>query len=150
MSHIIFLNFRKWASIKCRACQSRRIPTAHSSSSLISTTKTLNMFNLSRTHIVSALTMLCLATVSSGALIKARGTVSPSLHECPKMKTNPATINQEASVNVEVCAGRIGVGCVDIPIGSDACTDLTGGFTFLNKQISNVVVPSGFVCTFFE
>ncbi|KAJ4469569.1 hypothetical protein J3R30DRAFT_3713787 [Lentinula aciculospora] len=41
-------------------------------------------------------------------------------------------------------------GCVTIPVVSDDCKDLTGGLSFLNKEISNVVVPAGFVCSFYE
>ncbi|KJA28545.1 hypothetical protein HYPSUDRAFT_33970 [Hypholoma sublateritium FD-334 SS-4] len=89
------------------------------------------MFKLSSTYIVSALAMLCLAqTVSCAAVIKARGT--------------------DASVNVEVCTGPVGTGCVSIPVGSDDCNDLDGGLVFLNKEITSAVIPGGLVCTFFE
>ncbi|KJA28548.1 hypothetical protein HYPSUDRAFT_197397 [Hypholoma sublateritium FD-334 SS-4] len=74
--------------------------------------------------------MLYLATVSSAAVIEARGA--------------------DASVNVEVCTGPVGTGCVDIPVGSDDCVNLNGGFVFLNKEISTAVIPDGLVCTFFE
>ncbi|KAJ6622976.1 hypothetical protein B0H10DRAFT_1944280 [Mycena sp. CBHHK59/15] len=41
-------------------------------------------------------------------------------------------------------------GCVIIPVVSDTCINFTGGLSFLNKEVSNVQVPGGFVCTFFE
>ncbi|PPQ83901.1 hypothetical protein CVT25_000696 [Psilocybe cyanescens] len=50
---------------------------------------------------------------------------------------------------VEVCTGNIGTGCVTIPVVSDSCVNFTGGLSFLNKESSAVVVPGGFVCTFF-
>ncbi|KAJ3897998.1 hypothetical protein F5879DRAFT_813243, partial [Lentinula edodes] len=40
--------------------------------------------------------------------------------------------------------------CVTIPVVSDVCTDLTGGLSFLNQEISVIVVPDGFVCSFYE
>ncbi|KJA13001.1 hypothetical protein HYPSUDRAFT_195902 [Hypholoma sublateritium FD-334 SS-4] len=88
------------------------------------------MFKLS-----STLAMIYLATVSLAApgpavSIKARGA--------------------DASVNVEVCTGNPGTGCVSIPIGSDSCNNLDGGLVFLNKEISSAIVPGGIVCTFFE
>ncbi|KAJ7491395.1 hypothetical protein B0H11DRAFT_2008918 [Mycena galericulata] len=54
--------------------------------------------------------------------------------------------------NVTFCTGSISPpdGCVDIQAGSDTCVDFTGGLTFLNKEVSNVEIPDGFVCTFFE
>ncbi|PPQ89316.1 hypothetical protein CVT25_000129 [Psilocybe cyanescens] len=54
-----------------------------------------------------------------------------------------------ATPNVEVCTGNIGTGCVNIPVGSDACINFTGGLSFLDKESSAVVVPGGFVCSFF-
>ncbi|KAJ7279384.1 hypothetical protein C8J57DRAFT_1464810 [Mycena rebaudengoi] len=51
-----------------------------------------------------------------------------------------------------VCSGSLNPrnGCVDIPINSDDCHSLTGGLSFLNDEISNALVPAGFVCTFFD
>ncbi|KAF8147853.1 hypothetical protein B0H34DRAFT_803234 [Crassisporium funariophilum] len=53
--------------------------------------------------------------------------------------------------NVIVCTGTLAPmnGCVTIPVGSDTCTSFTGGFSFLNKEVSNARIPDGFVCTFF-
>ncbi|KAJ7935822.1 hypothetical protein B0H13DRAFT_1853933 [Mycena leptocephala] len=36
------------------------------------------------------------------------------------------------------------------PVVSDSCTSFTGGLSFLNKELSWVQVPGGFICTFFE
>ncbi|KAJ7784024.1 hypothetical protein B0H14DRAFT_2474120 [Mycena olivaceomarginata] len=36
------------------------------------------------------------------------------------------------------------------PTVSDTCVNLTGGLSFLNKEISTATVPGGFVCTFFQ
>ncbi|KAF8825754.1 hypothetical protein HHX47_DHR6000012 [Lentinula edodes] len=57
-----------------------------------------------------------------------------------------------APATITACSGTINPpnGCVDIPVVSDDCTDLTGGLSFLNKEISNVEVPAGFVCSFYE
>jgi hypothetical protein len=41
-------------------------------------------------------------------------------------------------------------GCINIPINSDDCHSFTGGFSFLNDEVSAAIVPAGFVCTFFE
>ncbi|KAJ7585982.1 hypothetical protein C8J56DRAFT_112857 [Mycena floridula] len=51
-----------------------------------------------------------------------------------------------------VCSGSINprLGCVDIVVASDNCINLTGGLTFLNKEISSASVPAGFACTLFE
>ncbi|KAJ3727428.1 hypothetical protein C8R42DRAFT_707212 [Lentinula raphanica] len=57
-----------------------------------------------------------------------------------------------APATITVCAGTINPpnGCVTIPVVSDECTDFTGGLSFLNKEVSNVQVPDGFVCSFYE
>ncbi|KAJ7279388.1 hypothetical protein C8J57DRAFT_1712464 [Mycena rebaudengoi] len=41
-------------------------------------------------------------------------------------------------------------GCVDLPIVNDECINFTGGLDFWNDEISNALVPAGFVCTFFD
>ncbi|KAJ7804300.1 hypothetical protein B0H14DRAFT_2884931 [Mycena olivaceomarginata] len=41
-------------------------------------------------------------------------------------------------------------GCAAVPTVSDICVNLTGGLSFLNKEISTATVPGGFVCTFFQ
>ncbi|KAJ3926138.1 MAG: hypothetical protein NXY57DRAFT_1065168 [Lentinula lateritia] len=51
---------------------------------------------------------------------------------------------------ITACSGLPSNGCVTIPVVSDVCTDLTGGLSFLNQEISAVVVPDGFVCSFYE
>ncbi|KAJ6540510.1 hypothetical protein B0H19DRAFT_959765 [Mycena capillaripes] len=50
------------------------------------------------------------------------------------------------------CSGSIDPpdGCVTIPIVSDSCINLIGGFSGLNKEISWVQVPSGFACIYFK
>jgi hypothetical protein len=53
-------------------------------------------------------------------------------------------------VTVTVCTDGVGVGCVTIPSVSSTCVNLSGGLTFLNKQISTATVPGGFVCSFFQ
>ncbi|KAJ7342560.1 hypothetical protein DFH08DRAFT_703980, partial [Mycena albidolilacea] len=40
--------------------------------------------------------------------------------------------------------------CAPVPTVSDTCVNLTGGLSFLNKEISTATLPSGFVCTFFQ
>ncbi|KAJ7738900.1 hypothetical protein B0H14DRAFT_2991405 [Mycena olivaceomarginata] len=60
----------------------------------------------------------------------------------------PSTVCARATVTV--CSGGVGVGCAAIPTVSDTCVNLTGGLSFLNKEISTVTVPGGFVCTFFQ
>ncbi|KAJ7691488.1 hypothetical protein B0H16DRAFT_1486755 [Mycena metata] len=62
----------------------------------------------------------------------------------------PATPSPEASVTIEICSGSCPTGGVTVPVVSDACINLTGGLSFLNKEISSAVVPGGFVCTFFQ
>ncbi|KAJ7766272.1 hypothetical protein B0H14DRAFT_3592631 [Mycena olivaceomarginata] len=63
------------------------------------------------------------------------------------MPIGPVT---EIPVTVTVCSGGVGVGCANVPTVSDACVNLIGGLTFLNKEISTAVVPGGLVCTFFQ
>ncbi|KAJ7186122.1 hypothetical protein C8R46DRAFT_1062537 [Mycena filopes] len=67
----------------------------------------------------------------------------------PAAETKP---NPLASPTVTVCSGSINPpsGCLTLPVVSDACINFTGGLSFLNKEISNVQVLPGFVCTFFE
>ena len=56
---------------------------------------------------------------------------------------------QDASVTIQVCSS-VGTGCVTIPVVSDDCVNLTGGLSFLNKEITTAAVPGGFICTFFQ
>ncbi|KAJ3859245.1 hypothetical protein EV359DRAFT_86638 [Lentinula novae-zelandiae] len=58
--------------------------------------------------------------------------------------------NQLVPATITACSGLPSNGCVTIPVVSDVCTDLTGGLNFLNQEISAVVVPDGFVCSFYE
>ncbi|KAJ7279394.1 hypothetical protein C8J57DRAFT_1464818 [Mycena rebaudengoi] len=53
---------------------------------------------------------------------------------------------------ITVCTGTLSprAGCIDIPIVSDTCISFTSGLTFLNNQVSNALVPAGYVCTFFD
>ncbi|KAJ7897683.1 hypothetical protein B0H14DRAFT_2676519 [Mycena olivaceomarginata] len=60
----------------------------------------------------------------------------------------PVTVR--TPVTVTVCSGGPGVGCAPVPTVSDTCVNLTGGLSFLNKEISTATVPGGFVCTFFQ
>ncbi|KAJ7169387.1 hypothetical protein C8R43DRAFT_1156072 [Mycena crocata] len=55
-----------------------------------------------------------------------------------------------APATIQVCSGVAPNGCVLIPVVSDSCVNLTGGLSFLNKEISGATIPGGFVCTFFE
>ncbi|KAJ7736604.1 hypothetical protein DFH07DRAFT_753475 [Mycena maculata] len=59
---------------------------------------------------------------------------------------------QDASPEIEVCTGSINPseGCVTIPVVSDSCVDFTGGFSFLNDELTSAIIPGGFICTFFE
>ncbi|KAJ7122190.1 hypothetical protein C8R44DRAFT_919365 [Mycena epipterygia] len=50
-------------------------------------------------------------------------------------------------ITIELCSGALGYGCVTIPVPSDTCINFTGGLSFYNKEMTTVVVPSGFVCT---
>ncbi|KAF7359805.1 hypothetical protein MVEN_00705700 [Mycena venus] len=54
--------------------------------------------------------------------------------------------------NMTACSGSIdpAVGCVTIPIVSDSCLDLIGGFSGLNHEISWVQVPNDYACTYFQ
>ncbi|KAJ6586009.1 hypothetical protein B0H19DRAFT_1250752 [Mycena capillaripes] len=62
----------------------------------------------------------------------------------------PAKPSPDASVTIEICSGTCPVGGVTVPVVSDACINLTGGLSFLNKEISQAIIPGGFVCTFFQ
>ncbi|KAF8205346.1 hypothetical protein K438DRAFT_1818969 [Mycena galopus ATCC 62051] len=65
---------------------------------------------------------------------------------------NLGTSIQYDNVTVEVCSegGDSAIGCVIIPVVSDDCINLTGGFSGLNKEISAAVVPDCFICKFFQ
>ncbi|KAK6995908.1 hypothetical protein R3P38DRAFT_3423938 [Favolaschia claudopus] len=64
---------------------------------------------------------------------------------------SPVKPGTEASANIQVCTGvNPTAGCINVPAVSDACVNLTGGLTFLNKEITLAVIPGGFICTFFE
>ncbi|KAJ7589876.1 hypothetical protein C8J56DRAFT_1025200 [Mycena floridula] len=60
--------------------------------------------------------------------------------------------SEQASATITVCSGSVSPaqGCVTVPVVSDSCINLTGGLSFLNKEISGAKIPAGFVCTFFE
>ncbi|KAJ7719709.1 hypothetical protein B0H16DRAFT_1605832 [Mycena metata] len=62
----------------------------------------------------------------------------------------PAKPSPDASVTIEICSGTCPIGGVSVPVVSDACINLTAGLSFLNKEISQAIVPGGFVCTFFQ
>ncbi|KAJ7753234.1 hypothetical protein B0H16DRAFT_776158 [Mycena metata] len=62
----------------------------------------------------------------------------------------PAKPSPDIPATIEVCTGNCPTGGVIIPVVSDSCINLTGGLTFLNKEISGAIVPAGFVCTFFQ
>ncbi|KAJ7689415.1 hypothetical protein B0H17DRAFT_1066519 [Mycena rosella] len=53
---------------------------------------------------------------------------------------------------ITVCSGTINPpnGCLTVSVVSDSCINLTGGLSFLNKEISWAQVPNGFVCTFYQ
>ncbi|KAJ6603456.1 hypothetical protein DFH09DRAFT_1068614 [Mycena vulgaris] len=50
----------------------------------------------------------------------------------------------------QACCHKFFIPSRTIPALSNNCANLTGGFTFLNKEISSAEVPSGIVCTFFQ
>ncbi|KAJ6470421.1 hypothetical protein C8R45DRAFT_1166031 [Mycena sanguinolenta] len=56
------------------------------------------------------------------------------------------------NATLEVCSGSVTppTGCVTIPLVSDSCIDLMGGFSGLDKEISSAVVPDCFSCRFFQ
>ncbi|KAJ7576026.1 hypothetical protein C8J56DRAFT_871029 [Mycena floridula] len=60
--------------------------------------------------------------------------------------------SEQASPTITICSGSVSPanGCVTTPVVSDSCINLTGGLSFLNKEISGASIPAGFVCTFFE
>ncbi|KAJ7279381.1 hypothetical protein C8J57DRAFT_1570023 [Mycena rebaudengoi] len=64
----------------------------------------------------------------------------------------PASLPQnDAGSTVTVCSAVNPLaGCINIPINSDDCHSFTGGFSFLNDEVSAAIVPAGFICTFFD
>lgn len=60
-----------------------------------------------------------------------------------------ANLIQGGSVTIEICSS-VNSGCVDLPVVSDSCVNLTGGLSFLNKEISFATIPGGLICTFFQ
>ncbi|KAJ6576679.1 hypothetical protein DFH09DRAFT_1150004, partial [Mycena vulgaris] len=83
--------------------------------------------------ILTALTVVAVssATSASSAAIKSAPLAAPIITVCSGSITPPN-------------------GCIPIPVVSDACVNLTGKLSCLDKEISNAQVPGGFVCTFFE
>ncbi|KAJ7478477.1 hypothetical protein FB451DRAFT_1242101 [Mycena latifolia] len=61
----------------------------------------------------------------------------------------PATPTPDVSASIVVCSS-VGTGCVTLPVVSDSCLNLTGGLSFLNKEITTAQIPGGFICTFFQ
>ncbi|KAJ3717217.1 hypothetical protein DFJ43DRAFT_1099954 [Lentinula guzmanii] len=78
--------------------------------------------------------------------------LSPFLFSMSSINTLIVLTLQLAPATITACSGSLNPpnGCVTIPVVSDECMNLTGGLSFLNKEISNVVVPDGFVCSFFS
>ncbi|KAJ7037616.1 hypothetical protein C8F04DRAFT_1091893 [Mycena alexandri] len=62
----------------------------------------------------------------------------------------PAKPSPEVPATIEVCSGNCPTGGVTLTVVSDDCINLTGGLSFLDKEISQAIVPGGFVCTFFQ
>ncbi|TFK35299.1 hypothetical protein BDQ12DRAFT_759922 [Crucibulum laeve] len=64
----------------------------------------------------------------------------------------PTALESRASPTVTVCTGSLqpANGCVTIPIVNESCVKFKGGLTFLNKKVSNALIPGGYVCTFFK
>ena len=62
-----------------------------------------------------------------------------------------AELETRAAAEITVCTSANFEGtCIALSVVSDECTDLTGGLSILNKEISAAVIPDGFICTFFE
>ncbi|KAJ7213391.1 hypothetical protein GGX14DRAFT_618588 [Mycena pura] len=62
-------------------------------------------------------------------------------------------VSPDASPEIMACTSRSTdplEGCTNIPVVSDTCVSFTRGLTFLNNELSIVIVPDGFVCSFFE
>ncbi|KAJ7279356.1 hypothetical protein C8J57DRAFT_1058980, partial [Mycena rebaudengoi] len=56
-----------------------------------------------------------------------------------------------AGSTVTVCSARNPLaGCISILINAGDCHSFTGGFSFLNDDVSAAIVPDGRVCTFFD
>ncbi|KAJ7585987.1 hypothetical protein C8J56DRAFT_50339 [Mycena floridula] len=60
--------------------------------------------------------------------------------------------SEQSDPGFTICSGSINPrqGCVDLPVATENCINLTGGLAFLNKQISATRFSVGLVCTFFE
>ncbi|KAJ7250274.1 hypothetical protein C8J57DRAFT_1521288 [Mycena rebaudengoi] len=58
----------------------------------------------------------------------------------------------DVGTTVTLCTDPNGVsGCLNIPVNSDTCRSLTGGFRFLNDGgVSAAKIPAGVICTFFD
>ncbi|KAJ7236937.1 hypothetical protein C8J57DRAFT_1247439 [Mycena rebaudengoi] len=58
----------------------------------------------------------------------------------------------DVGTTVTLCTDPNGVsGCLNIPVNSDTCRSLTGGFRFLNDGgVSAAKIPTGVICTFFD
>ncbi|KAF7369533.1 HET domain-containing protein [Mycena venus] len=65
------------------------------------------------------------------------------------VSASPVKPGTDVGATIQVCTS-VGTGCVTLPVVSDECIDLTGGLSFLNKEISTADVPGGFICTFFQ
>ncbi|KAJ7708404.1 hypothetical protein B0H16DRAFT_1746278 [Mycena metata] len=62
----------------------------------------------------------------------------------------PAKPSPDVPATIEIGSGNCPTGGVTVPVVSDACINLIGGLSFLDKEISGAIVPGGFVCTFFQ
>ncbi|KAF8955845.1 hypothetical protein BDZ97DRAFT_2063368 [Flammula alnicola] len=85
------------------------------------------MFKSSTSYVLGAMTLLVCAAVTSA------------------VPTQLEARHEDASPNVLVCSGAVNPpsGCVTIPVTSDNCINLTGGLSFLNKEISSAQIQDG-------
>jgi hypothetical protein len=97
------------------------------------------------------LTVLAFAAVSSAA--------PPPAVKPPRCVDYPEALYRGTDISiklepliVEVCLDAFGPpnNCFDISFDTDNCVPLLGNLGFLDKQLSWVQIPNGFICTFFQ
>ncbi|KXN85997.1 hypothetical protein AN958_10607 [Leucoagaricus sp. SymC.cos] len=58
--------------------------------------------------------------------------------------------SEQISPTVQLCLDYNLINCIGVPFDESKCIDFNEGRTILNKVISSVAVPNGYICDLFE
>ncbi|THU83846.1 hypothetical protein K435DRAFT_765611 [Dendrothele bispora CBS 962.96] len=81
----------------------------------------------------------------------AKASLLVALTTALSVMASPINAVENASPTITLCTAAQFAGiCVRPAVVSESCTNLVGGLTTLNEEVSSIVVPAGFICTFFD